>query len=110
MGELHDAEALHSRLVAEGERYAEFLHRPAMSAGVYRLTAGESDRQSPHAEDEVYVVLSGRAMLRSGDADFPVAEGSVAFVPGREEHGFHDVIDDLLVVAIFAPAEGRGAR
>jgi mannose-6-phosphate isomerase-like protein (cupin superfamily) len=31
------------------------------SAGIYRLMAGEADEQTPHHEDEIYYVLSGRA-------------------------------------------------
>jgi mannose-6-phosphate isomerase-like protein (cupin superfamily) len=33
------------------------------SAGIYRLMAGEADEQTPHHEDEIYYVLSGRADL-----------------------------------------------
>jgi mannose-6-phosphate isomerase-like protein (cupin superfamily) len=46
---------------SKGERlYHEFLHVPAMSAGLYILKAGSVDPQKPHDEDEVYVIMSGR--------------------------------------------------
>jgi mannose-6-phosphate isomerase-like protein (cupin superfamily) len=76
-----------------------------MSAGVYCLTAGASDPQSPHTEDEVYVVLAGRARFRCGPDDGAVTAGSVLFVPAREEHHFHSIEEELRVLVLFAPAE-----
>lgn len=34
-----------------------------LSIGTYSIPAGGVDDQSPHTEDEVYVVVSGRATL-----------------------------------------------
>jgi len=107
MAEVVDPTAVRDALVAAGQRYAEVLRRPDVSAGIYRLAAGEADPQSPHTEDEVYVVLSGAAVLHSGNADLPVRAGSVVFVPAGEEHRFHSITDELLVVVVFAPAEGN---
>ena len=49
-----------------GELYREFLRVESMSAGLYVLEAGAADPQSPHAQDEIYYVLSGRAALHLG--------------------------------------------
>jgi mannose-6-phosphate isomerase-like protein (cupin superfamily) len=43
--------------------YLEFLRRASMSAGLYVLDAGALDHQQPHQEDEVYVILEGRAAI-----------------------------------------------
>ena len=91
---------------AEGERWREVFRVPDLSLGVYRLARGETDPQTPHAEDEIYYVLSGRAVLRVGDRDHPLGPGEVAFVPARAEHRFHDVAEDLTLLVFFAPAEG----
>ena len=48
---------------AAGDQWREFLRAGMFSAGVYRLSAGETDHQTPHAEDEIYYVLAGRAEL-----------------------------------------------
>lgn len=88
-----------------GLRYLEFLRVPAMSAGLYVLLAGEADPQLPHHEDELYVVTSGRGRLRVGASDFPVAAGSVCYVPRESEHRFHSISEDLRVLVLFAPAE-----
>lgn len=90
---------------SESDLYIEFLRRPSMSAGVYRLTAGSTDPQSPHSEDEIYFVISGRAHLRAGDDRQPVSAGAIAFVPAHEPHAFEDIEEDLQVLVVFAPAE-----
>jgi quercetin dioxygenase-like cupin family protein len=88
-----------------GKRYLEFLRIPAMSAGVYVLPAGSADPQSPHKEDEMYYVVSGRARMRAGSEDREVSEGSVIFVAAEVEHRFYDIAEELLVLVFFAPAE-----
>jgi mannose-6-phosphate isomerase-like protein (cupin superfamily) len=76
-----------------------------MSAGIYRLAAGEPDPQGPHQEDEIYVIVAGRATLRVGDEDRPVEPGSVLFVPAKAEHRFDRITEDLVTLVVFAPAE-----
>ena len=88
-----------------GELYLEFLRRDSMSCGLYVLEAGAGDPQEPHQQDEVYVVLSGRAWLRAGDRDDPVGPGSIAFVAREVPHRFHDITERLSVLVFFAPAE-----
>jgi mannose-6-phosphate isomerase-like protein (cupin superfamily) len=88
-----------------GELYLEFLRRDSMSCGLYVLEAGATDPQEPHQEDEVYVVLSGRAWLQAGDRDDPVGPGSVHFVARTVPHRFHDITQHLSVLVFFAPAE-----
>jgi mannose-6-phosphate isomerase-like protein (cupin superfamily) len=73
--------------------------------GVYRLKAGEVDRQSPHTEDEVYYVISGQATFRCGDEQAPVQAGTVLYVERHVEHRFVDVVQDLVVLVFFAPPE-----
>jgi mannose-6-phosphate isomerase-like protein (cupin superfamily) len=88
-----------------GKRYLEFLRVPAMSAGVYVLSAEGADPQSPHKEDEMYYVVRGRARMRAGSEDQVVSEGSVIFVAAGVEHRFYDIAEELLVLVFFAPAE-----
>jgi quercetin dioxygenase-like cupin family protein len=89
--------------------YLEFLRVPALSAGLYMLEAGAIDGQHPHAEDEVYVVLNGRARIAVGDEDREVGPGSVIYVAATVPHRFHDISDRLEVLVVFAPAEGSRA-
>ena len=85
--------------------YLEFLRVPSLSIGVYRLPAGGVDPQSPHTEDEVYYVVSGRAQIRVGDEDRAVGAGSIVFVAARVPHRFHLIEEDLAKLVFFAPAE-----
>jgi mannose-6-phosphate isomerase-like protein (cupin superfamily) len=91
-----------------GERFREFLRVPALSAGVYVLPVGSSDPQSPHAEDELYYVVRGRAMLHVDGVDVPVSSESVVYVPARVAHRFHTITEELSVLVFFAPAEASG--
>lgn len=85
--------------------YVEFLREESMSAGLYVLAAGAADGQSPHTEDEVYVVLSGRARFTAGDQTRDAAAGDIIFVPANLPHRFYDITEDLRLVVVFAPAE-----
>jgi mannose-6-phosphate isomerase-like protein (cupin superfamily) len=89
-----------------GELYREFLRVESMSAGLYVIEAGGEDPQSPHAQDEIYYVVTGRARFTSGGDEREVAAGDVLFVPAREEHRFHSVAERLSLLVVFAPAEG----
>src|SRR5258706_15558762 len=89
----------------EGKAFFEFLRVPPMSLGIYRLAAGSEDPQKPHAEDEAYYVVAGRAKILVGDDDRPVQPGTVVFGPPGGPHRFHDILEDLTGLEIFAPAE-----
>ena len=52
-----------SQRESSNKLYLEFLKVPDLSMGVYVLPAGGTDPQSPHTEDEVYYVVSGRAKI-----------------------------------------------
>ena len=77
-----------ARLVAANGGY-EVVHRsPGLEIGVYVLVAPEPDRQQPHADDEVYVVLEGRGVLEVEGEQIEVNEGRAAFVPAGADHRF----------------------
>jgi mannose-6-phosphate isomerase-like protein (cupin superfamily) len=90
--------------------YAEHLRTADLSVGTYGIPAGGADGQSPHTEDEVYVVVSGHARLTTPGGTADVGPGSVVFVPAGEEHRFVDVSADLTVLVVFGPAEYSRAR
>ena len=91
----------------EERLYHEFLRVPSMSAGYYRLPAGARDPQSPHLEDEIYIVISGRGQVTVGDEERPVCPGDTIFVPAAREHRFHAITEDLELIVCFAPPESR---
>jgi mannose-6-phosphate isomerase-like protein (cupin superfamily) len=85
--------------------YLEFLRMPDLSMGLYILPAGGTDPQSPHTEDEVYYVVSGKAMIRVGEEDRNVGTGSIVYVEKNAEHSFHSIEEELKLLVFFAPAE-----
>ncbi|HEY8446386.1 MAG TPA: cupin domain-containing protein [Thermomicrobiales bacterium] len=99
--ELADVDELHRQA---GKLYYEFLRVPSLSVGLYVLPAGGEDPQTPHREDEVYVVLEGRAVLSVAGEDHPVQRGSIVFVAKEVEHRFHSIEETLRVLVFFAPA------
>jgi len=87
------------------KRYHEFLRVPAMSAGIYVLSAGATDKQTPHQEDEIYYVVRGKAKIRLGREERAIHKGDVIFVEKDLEHRFFDIAEELVLLVIFAPAE-----
>jgi len=83
-----DIEEAKERLSAARGGY-EIVHRSrGLEVGVYVLVAPEADRQQPHEDDEIYVVLEGRGVLEVGDERVELREGSAVFVPAGAEHRF----------------------
>jgi mannose-6-phosphate isomerase-like protein (cupin superfamily) len=101
-----ELEGIEKARARSGEAYLEFFRNPRLSVGLYKLHAGELDRQEPHGEDEVYYCAAGRAMIRVAGEDRPVQAGSIIFVGAQVDHRFHTITDDLTLLVFFAPAEG----
>jgi mannose-6-phosphate isomerase-like protein (cupin superfamily) len=104
--ELDDLEATRE---AAGRPYLEFLSVPDLSGGLYVLEAGATDTQSPHTEDELYVVLSGRGRATVGEAVRDVRAGTIVFVAAGVVHRFHDIEERLVLFVAFGPAEDSRA-
>ncbi len=85
--------------------WVEHLSVPDLSVGTYSIPAGGIDTQTPHTEDEIYVVTGGRATIEAGGESAEVGPGAVVYVPAGEEHRFVAVTADFAVLVIFAPAE-----
>jgi mannose-6-phosphate isomerase-like protein (cupin superfamily) len=93
------------RQAESGRAYLEFMRVPALSVGLYVLPAGGTDRQKPHAEDEVYYVVSGRATVRVATEEREVRPGTALFVPAGVAHHFHSIQEELRLLVFFGPAE-----
>jgi mannose-6-phosphate isomerase-like protein (cupin superfamily) len=91
---------------ASANDWVEHLKVPDLSVGTYCIPAGGLDTQSPHTEDEIYVVTTGRATIVTPDGTAAVGPGAVIFVPAGEEHRFEEVTEDLTLLVVFGPAYG----
>jgi mannose-6-phosphate isomerase-like protein (cupin superfamily) len=88
---------------ASGERYLQFINAGSLSLGLYTLPAAAEDLQRPHAEDEVYFVVSGRGTVTVAGEQRPVAPGSIVFVAKDVDHRFVDIEEELQLLVFFAP-------
>lgn len=103
---LHDALALLPG--ARGERFRQVLAHGSMSVEVYAPRG--TDPQQPHAQDELYFVVSGRGMFRNGSEHHAVGPGDCLFVPAGREHRFEEFSNDFVTWVVFwGPSGGEGA-
>jgi mannose-6-phosphate isomerase-like protein (cupin superfamily) len=94
-------ESTRRRLEEDGGGYEIVHESPGLEIGVYVLVAPEPDRQQPHADDEVYVVLEGRGVLEVEGDMIEVSEGKAAFVPAGADHRFTGY-EGLSVLVVFS--------
>lgn len=100
--QVFDLAEVRHKLKGEAVEYLEFLNVPALNCGIYFLAAGSTDMQAPHDEDEVYMVLAGRARMRLGDEERPVGPGTLLYVSATTEHSFFEIEEDMTLLVMFA--------
>jgi len=103
---IFDIDAVRRALEAMDSNWKEFMRVETLSAGVFRVKAGERDAQKPHTEDEIYFVTRGRAKFAAGENIQDVGAGSIIYVEAQREHRFIDIVEDLEALVIFTPPEG----
>jgi mannose-6-phosphate isomerase-like protein (cupin superfamily) len=92
--------AVKERLREAGGGYEIVHESTGLEIGVYVLVAPEPDRQQPHEDDELYVVLEGTGVLEVKGEQVAVREGSAVFVEAYAEHRF-TAYEHLSVLVIF---------
>jgi hypothetical protein len=92
---------LEARLV-DPSAYVSFLDVPTLRAGIYRLERGATDEQTPHSRDEIYHVLSGKAVLDVAGRRYEATPGAILFVAAQTEHHFVDIEETLTTLVFFA--------
>ncbi|HEY2940333.1 MAG TPA: cupin domain-containing protein [Gaiellaceae bacterium] len=95
-----DIESAKQRLLSSRGGYEIVHESPGLEIGVYVLVAPEPDRQQPHEDDEVYVVLEGSGMLEVEEKQVELREGQAVFVPAGAVHRFVGY-EQLSVLVIF---------
>jgi len=94
-----DVDAVKERL-SEAGGYEVVHSSPGLEIGVYVLVAPEPDRQQPHDDDEVYVVLEGSGVLDVEGESVPMNVGDACFVPAGADHRF-SAYEQLAVLVLF---------
>lgn len=89
-----------------GRRSALLLRHGSMELRWY-APRGE-DPQTPHDQDEIYIVASGSGTFLRADERFPFGPGDALFVGAGVEHRFIEFSDDFAVwVVFYGPAGGE---
>ena len=94
--------------VPPGARSALLMQHGSMRLRYYAPRG--IDSQTPHDQDELYVVVSGTGLFFDGTGRTPFAAGDVLFAAAGTEHRFENFSDDFAAWVIFyGPAGGEGA-
>jgi mannose-6-phosphate isomerase-like protein (cupin superfamily) len=94
------------RLEGVSENYVELFRHGTLEIKIYKPVG--VDDQTPHDQDEVYVVASGSGYFVNGDSREPFETGEVLFVPAGVVHRFEDFTDDFSTwVLFYGPVGGE---
>lgn len=86
------------------QRFVVPLRHGTMSVEVY-APLGE-DRQSPHSQDELYIVISGTAQFVRGEERVAVEPQDLLFVPAGQVHRFEAFSANFATWVIFWGPDG----
>jgi mannose-6-phosphate isomerase-like protein (cupin superfamily) len=64
------------------------------------------DPQTPHEQDELYIVASGSGTFFMNGERVPFGPGDALFAPAGAEHRFEDFSDDFATWVIFYGPDG----
>lgn len=98
--------------IPAGRRSAELMKHGTMTLRYYAPKG--VDPQTPHDQDEIYIVQSGSGFVVSGPTEAtlerrPIAPGDAIFVPAGHVHRFLDFTTDFAVWVVFWGAVGGEA-
>ena len=96
--------ALAAVAASDDGRYGVLLEHGTLEIGFYAPEG--TDPQSPHEQDEVYVIHAGSGTFLLGESDQSFAAGDVLFVPAGVEHRFVDFSDGFGAWVIFYGPQG----
>ena len=68
------------------------------------------NQQTPHEQDEVYVIIRGQGVLLHDGKRDAFEPGDLLFIPAGTEHRFEDFTSDLAVWVVFYGALGGEVR
>ncbi len=98
------------KLVAasDDKAYGVLLEHGSLELGYYKPDG--TDRQTPHTQDEIYIVQSGSGTFLLGDERQPFETGEALFVPAGKVHRFEGFTEDFAVWVVFYGPDGGEKR
>lgn len=100
-------EAARESLFDSDHPFAVVLRHGTMSVELY--APQEFDGQSPHAQDELYVIVSGTGTFNRAGERRPFKPHDVIFVEAGVEHRFEGFSDDFQTWVVFYGEKGGEA-
>jgi mannose-6-phosphate isomerase-like protein (cupin superfamily) len=87
--------------------FARLMRHGTMSVELYAPV--EFDGQTPHEQDELYIIVSGTGMFNKAGERRPFQPHDVIFVEAGVEHRFEGFSDDFQTWVVFwGPKGGEG--
>jgi mannose-6-phosphate isomerase-like protein (cupin superfamily) len=90
--------------IRAGERSASVWQRGSLDVA-FALPVPPKD-QTPHTQDEIYIIIRGRGVLIHDGKRDPFGSGDLLFVAAGIEHQFEDVTEDLALWRVFYGPHG----
>lgn len=90
--------------IPAGFRSAELMRHGSMALRYYAPRG--ADPQTPHEQDEIYIVTSGRGIFACGGARVAFGPGDALFAPAGADHRFLDFSDDFGTWVVFYGPKG----
>ncbi len=90
--------------IPDGLRSAILMRHGSMRVHYY-APAGQ-DEQTPHSQDEVYVVVAGNGRFEVGEESRAFGPNDVLFAPANVVHRFVDFSDEFAAWVVFYGPEG----
>jgi len=89
--------------------FVKVMEHGSMSVEIYRPI--HTDNQTPHLQDELYVIISGSGNFFNNGETMAFQPGDVLFVQANIEHRFLNFTDDFATWVIFyGPPGGEGTK
>jgi len=100
---IHPIEAL-KKLKSVPDKFLTLFEHGSMSIEVYQPE--KVDLQTPHEQDEIYVVISGTGTFLNDRKRSKFGAGDLLFVKAGKEHRFEDFSEDFSTWVIFYGPKG----
>lgn len=86
-------------LQKESNRFVKVLENGTMSVEYFAPHA--ADTQSPHKQDELYIIVQGSSDFYRNGETVKCIKGDVLFVPAKMEHRFINFSNDFATWVVF---------
>lgn len=87
-----------------GALFEKIMEHGTMTVEIYKPL--KTDQQTPHLQDELYVVISGSGHFLNNGQRLPFKPGDILFVPAGVTHRFENFTDDFATWVIFYGPNG----